>query len=390
MIFIFIEINFSPILLNFFGNNETESFGDYYDANTQLMNIFQDPRNNNPVHLLNNSTVSSGNNGDSQSFNEINYLLGDSPDDFLTTQLLQSGLNTQSSLSQTELNTICQSIGNENCAASSYCTLVGDRISTPKCLPGNARGPYVNYSDINVDYYYYQNRCYGNCPGDFYGNNWKPVDTTIMYVATVTNSANNTNTLNKYPSIVTDITTLQSAILNLMPSYSNDSILSPFLTSILGMSNTILRDITNAYDLTKTNSINIADSSDCKQYENALTVLNNAFNVSNPIFTMTPSSDTNINKMNLLQYDAFIINQTIQNQINVQSKLIPSSSPTATAMTVSIQNDLLNLYNLSETLVNDINNAYSLVNTKLQLTGDCSTDLRQYQYALAQWKRVFF
>jgi len=65
-----------------------------------------------------------------------------------------------------ELETQCGKVGTDACASMSCCVLLGGS----KCVAGNEAGPSMksNYSDISVlnrDYYYYQGKCYGNCPG---------------------------------------------------------------------------------------------------------------------------------------------------------------------------------------------------------------------------------
>lgn len=64
-----------------------------------------------------------------------------------------------------EIETQCGKIGKDACASTSCCVLLGGS----KCVAGNEAGPTMkaNYSDISVlnrDYYYYQGKCYGNCP----------------------------------------------------------------------------------------------------------------------------------------------------------------------------------------------------------------------------------
>ena len=64
-----------------------------------------------------------------------------------------------------DLNTSCGKLTNKNCNATSCCILSSDK----KCVAGNADGPNyntdINGKTINLDYYYYQNKCYGDkCP----------------------------------------------------------------------------------------------------------------------------------------------------------------------------------------------------------------------------------
>jgi len=64
-----------------------------------------------------------------------------------------------------ELNSACGELTNKNCNSTSCCILTSDK----KCLAGSADGPTYNTDDngstVNLDYYYYQNKCYGDkCP----------------------------------------------------------------------------------------------------------------------------------------------------------------------------------------------------------------------------------
>lgn len=59
----------------------------------------------------------------------------------------------------------CNAIDSASCAATTCCVLLGGQ----KCVAGNQSGPTMkaNYSDFlikNKDFYYYQGKCYGNCP----------------------------------------------------------------------------------------------------------------------------------------------------------------------------------------------------------------------------------
>jgi len=64
-----------------------------------------------------------------------------------------------------KLESQCNAINNETCAATNCCVLLGGQ----KCVSGGESGPTMkdNYSDFmiaNKDFYYYQGKCYGNCP----------------------------------------------------------------------------------------------------------------------------------------------------------------------------------------------------------------------------------
>jgi hypothetical protein len=64
-----------------------------------------------------------------------------------------------------QLEQQCNAINGNVCAATSCCVLLGGQ----KCVSGDEAGPKMksNYSDYlvaNKDFYYYQGKCYGNCP----------------------------------------------------------------------------------------------------------------------------------------------------------------------------------------------------------------------------------
>jgi hypothetical protein len=59
----------------------------------------------------------------------------------------------------------CNALDNEVCGSVSCCVTLGGQ----KCVSGDIKGPYMtaNYTDPfikNKDFYYYQGKCYGNCP----------------------------------------------------------------------------------------------------------------------------------------------------------------------------------------------------------------------------------
>jgi len=72
-------------------------------------------------------------------------------------------INTNGSTVDKE--TKCNGLDHTSCKNSEYCILFGGE----KCIAGNDTGPEIksNYSDITImnrDYYYYKDKCYGNCP----------------------------------------------------------------------------------------------------------------------------------------------------------------------------------------------------------------------------------
>lgn len=69
---------------------------------------------------------------------------------------LKSFCNTYKSAD--ELNNQCSNLTQYNCNQVGCCIFTSDN----KCQAGNATGPLYT---SNIDYYYYQNKCYGNnCP----------------------------------------------------------------------------------------------------------------------------------------------------------------------------------------------------------------------------------
>ena len=66
--------------------------------------------------------------------------------------------------SSDSLKTSCGKLTKKNCNSTSCCVVLNGK----KCVAGNQDGPTFKTEsgeDINIDYYYYQNKCYGNnCP----------------------------------------------------------------------------------------------------------------------------------------------------------------------------------------------------------------------------------
>ena len=66
--------------------------------------------------------------------------------------------------SSDSLKTSCGKLTKKNCNSTSCCIM----LNGEKCVAGNQDGPTFKTEsgeDIIIDYYYYQNKCYGNnCP----------------------------------------------------------------------------------------------------------------------------------------------------------------------------------------------------------------------------------
>lgn len=87
----------------------------------------------------------------------VDYAFGVAPD--------KSGFCKANENNLSEMESKCMALDAGTCASTSCCALLGGT----KCVAGNESGPTnrANYSDISVvdrDFYYFQGKCYGNCP----------------------------------------------------------------------------------------------------------------------------------------------------------------------------------------------------------------------------------
>jgi hypothetical protein len=78
---------------------------------------------------------------------------------------IQGGICTYYANNPDRLEQACNNVDPNACASTSCCVLLGGS----KCVSGNQTGATMkaNYSDRyikNRDYYYFQGKCYGNCP----------------------------------------------------------------------------------------------------------------------------------------------------------------------------------------------------------------------------------
>jgi len=66
-----------------------------------------------------------------------------------------------------ELETECSKLSKDTCMSTSCCTWA-KMDSTESCVSGNNQGPIFNHnpdgSPKTLDYYYFENKCKGNCP----------------------------------------------------------------------------------------------------------------------------------------------------------------------------------------------------------------------------------
>lgn len=81
----------------------------------------------------------------------------------------------------TEIESICNGLDKNVCSSTQCCVLIGGE----KCVAGNERGPtnYSNYNDpivLHRDLYYYQGKCYGNCPTTLNANSVPASSATVL------------------------------------------------------------------------------------------------------------------------------------------------------------------------------------------------------------------
>jgi hypothetical protein len=94
----------------------------------------------------------------------IEGLTGSKPDTSIITNKTDSFCQHHT-WSSNVLEKSCGKLTQRNCNSTSCCVWT----SNDKCLAGNANGPTFNTDENgktkNLDYYYYQNKCYGaKCP----------------------------------------------------------------------------------------------------------------------------------------------------------------------------------------------------------------------------------
>ena len=68
-----------------------------------------------------------------------------------------------SKTSPSELNSLCNQLTQKNCQVAGCCVWLNGN----KCVGGSKDGPIFqteNGKKLNIDYYYYKGKCFGNCP----------------------------------------------------------------------------------------------------------------------------------------------------------------------------------------------------------------------------------
>lgn len=95
----------------------------------------------------------------------LNSQFQSKPEHLSSTPYLNGGFCSALANNPLQLDDKCGSLPREICASTECCVLLGGQ----KCVKGNANGPFFkdNYSDFlvqNKEYYYYQGKCFGNCP----------------------------------------------------------------------------------------------------------------------------------------------------------------------------------------------------------------------------------
>jgi hypothetical protein len=95
----------------------------------------------------------------------LNKQFQSKPAHLTNTPYLNGGFCSALKSTPLQLEDKCNSLSQDVCASTECCVLLGGQ----KCVKGNESGPFFkdNYSNFliqNKDYYYYQGKCFGNCP----------------------------------------------------------------------------------------------------------------------------------------------------------------------------------------------------------------------------------
>jgi len=85
-----------------------------------------------------------------------------------TESLLRTGFCKSHLGKPAELETACGKLSKHSCTATSCCTWA-KMNSVESCVSGNRHGPIFKHgpdgTPKTLDYYYFENKCKGNCPG---------------------------------------------------------------------------------------------------------------------------------------------------------------------------------------------------------------------------------
>jgi len=85
-----------------------------------------------------------------------------------TESLLRAGFCKSHLGKPAELETACGKLSKHSCTATSCCTWA-KMNSVESCVSGNRHGPIFKHgpdgTPKTLDYYYFENKCKGNCPG---------------------------------------------------------------------------------------------------------------------------------------------------------------------------------------------------------------------------------
>ena len=97
-----------------------------------------------------------------ETFNNADDTSSKSLDAMMKTGFCKSHLGNPS-----ELETECQKLSKHSCTATSCCVWASMN-STESCVSGNQHGPIFKNGTVDspktLDYYYFENKCNGNCP----------------------------------------------------------------------------------------------------------------------------------------------------------------------------------------------------------------------------------
>jgi len=124
------------------------------------INLNTEESNKKVVQVVNIEALKNNNNITDVNTSEITSSKPDKPDTSIDLNPISDFCKSGSD----SLKTSCGKLTKKNCNSTTCCIMLNGK----KCVAGNEDGPTFKTEsgeDINIDYYYYQNKCYGNsCP----------------------------------------------------------------------------------------------------------------------------------------------------------------------------------------------------------------------------------
>jgi hypothetical protein len=150
-------------LLKYSSNNYNLKYHDDISLNDQLGQIHPNPVYYQPGTFKYGGSTYVPSYEDSVYLSKTTLLPTVSP--YKTESSKRSDICSELKFQPNKLENVCNNMDKNSCKNSKCCLLLGGS----KCVSGNELGPtmkynYSNYLVQNRDYYYYNGRCFGNCP----------------------------------------------------------------------------------------------------------------------------------------------------------------------------------------------------------------------------------